>query len=118
MKQGDILIKGNDKRKVLGVCGEVVFLSSYSDMTRTGANVTATQLEQDGWTVEEQPWFPKYGEQIWHINSKGHVTEGKWTSSEKQVAKMEFLGIYKTKEAAKAALVEIRRKLGKVTPNP
>lgn len=115
MKQGDILIKGETRRKVLGVCGEVVFMSRNNDFSIVaGIPYTVQELLEDGWTVEQQPWEPKDEDKAWFINDEGTTVRGDWNSAHTDWTRISnFLGIYPTKAAAEAALVEIRRKLGK-----
>lgn len=53
MHQGQILTKGTDKIKVLGVCGEVVLTSEYNNFEKAAMHpYTESELLADGWTPE------------------------------------------------------------------
>ena len=52
---GDIIVsKGGDKRKVLGRCDDVVFLSSSSDYGEADTCIYHWQELEDNWSVEEE----------------------------------------------------------------
>lgn len=57
-QQGDILVDENgDKVKVLGVCGEVYFMSSWADFGCAGGDFTIEELNKYGYKLftEEKP---------------------------------------------------------------
>ena len=59
-----------------------------------------------GWTDVEIKtcaidWkWPMKGNDVWLINSQGQPIYQRWTDSEKQNRKRDFLGVYRTKEEA------------------
>lgn len=78
-KQNDILVNGKDKRKVLGVCGEVIFTSCANDMVSpTVVSWRQKELESAGWTLEEKKWKPKSNESYWYVSSCGLLGLSKW----------------------------------------
>jgi len=45
LKEGDVIVKRNNSRKVLGVCGKVIFISSSNDYNKTaGGGYTLKEL--------------------------------------------------------------------------
>ena len=114
LKQGD-LIKDEDgnTRKVLGVCGEVVHISCSDDHDDLLATYTEPQLKRLGYTWDTPAWEPSYGMKYWFANSRGEAVQDRWDDQTQDHARRDFLGIYETKELCEAALLEIRRKLGK-----
>jgi len=51
-KEGDITTNGDDKRKILGVCGEVYFLSHDNDFSKVlDTFFTEHELLEDGYKV-------------------------------------------------------------------
>lgn len=117
MKQGDILInKQGDKRKILGVCGEVYFLSHPDDfelITISSFAWTEKEIEEIGYTLLEEPWEPKEGEIYWFIDSGVEIGTFYWVNSAPDNFRKYMKNIFKTKELAEQALQEIKKKLGK-----
>ncbi len=71
--EGAVIVKGDEKRKVLGHSGLVVFLSCQNDFEELSAYNCCTEkkLESEGWTVEEAPWVPKEGESFSYLSGHG-----------------------------------------------
>jgi hypothetical protein len=114
LKQGDLIKdKYGDSRKVLGVCGEVVFISFSNDNNRQSSSFTEFQLKENGYTWDTPAWEPKMHDTYWYLNASGQLNGCEWDNDNFDRARRDFLGIYETKELAEAALLEIRRKLGK-----
>jgi len=114
LKQGDLIKNGMGmKCKILGVCGEVVFVSSCVNHNRLESTGPEMELKEDGYTWDTPAWKPKLYDVYVYINAKGHVSDSIWYSNESDNYRKDFLGVYQTKELAEAALLEIRRKLGK-----
>ena len=116
LKQGD-LVKTRDKgtrkvRKVLGVCGEAIHVSGPNH-NRHHFIATETELREMGYTWDTPAWEPSIGEYYWFINAGCLATESTWDNHKIDHTRRDFLGIYQTQELAEAALLEIRRKLGK-----
>jgi len=114
LKQGD-LIKDSEGSicRVLGVCGEVVHTSYAEDETNLGWSGTEVDLKNEGYTWDTPAWEPKLEEKYWFINNDGYAYEATWSDDDVDNARKNFQGIHQTKELAEAALLEIRRKLGK-----
>ncbi len=53
-KQGDILTNGDDERKILGVCGDVYFLSSADNFERYSYGATTKELEESGYHLKSE----------------------------------------------------------------
>jgi len=121
LKQGD-LIKDSvgDECRVLGVCGDVVHVSYSNDHYSNDHNAhnytkTEEQLKASGYTWDTPAWEPKLNEKYWYIYIYGTPISASacWENDDFDNARKNFLGIYETKELCEAALLEIRRKLGK-----
>lgn len=55
LEVGTILVdKSGSERKVLGICGEVVFCSLYNDFDIAETYYTAKELKKDGYKVKDQ----------------------------------------------------------------
>lgn len=79
MQPGQFLInKDGEKRKILGVCGELYGLSyvggegeyNYSSF---GHWCSKKDLEERGWSLFEEPWVPGYSEDYWYVSSDGNI---------------------------------------------
>lgn len=81
-KQGDIIKNEDGKRKILGICGEVYFLSFDNDFSHScGNNYTNTDLEDMGYKlalVKESKWKPKKGELYWYMCYDGIFEKVVW----------------------------------------
>ena len=114
LKQGDLIKDGgNHNCKVLGVCGEVVHVSYAGSHESFHGSYTEGQLRNLGYTWDTPAWEPAIGEKYWHSDSYGDASYSSWANDTTDHARRDFLGIYQTEELFKAALLEIRRKLGK-----
>jgi len=118
----DQLIKdsGGDECRVLGVCGDVVHVSYSKDHYSNDHNAhnytkTESQLKASGYTWDTPAWEPALNEKYWYIYIYGTPISAcdRWENSDIDKECRDFLGIYETKELCEAALLEIRRKLGK-----
>lgn len=65
LKQGDIIIHDGGKRKILGVCGEMVFMSEEGDYEThcscTRCPSTQKTLKDFGYQIDEPDWKPEIG---------------------------------------------------------
>ena len=114
LKQGDLIKNENgDMCNILGVCGEVVHISFSNNHSFHDEAYTEFQLKDMGYTWDTPAWEPSIGEGYWFINAESIATESTWDNHKIDRALRDFLGIYQTQELAEAALLEIRRKLGK-----
>ena len=115
LKQGDLIKDGyGHTRKVLGKCGEVVHLS-YSGVARDSylSSYTEFQLKDMGYTWDTPAWEPEMHEMYWYIYTDGDCVHAYWDNDTTDHTRRDFLGIYQTEALAEAALLEIKRKLGK-----
>ena len=116
LKKGD-LIKGKfgTTHKVIEVLGEILFISPTDSFNTCWAHQTEEQLKENGFTWDTPAWEPEIDEMYWYItiSDSGAFSHRYWVNDRTDHARRDFLGIYQTKELAEAALLEIRRKLGK-----
>ena len=116
LKQGDLITHlDSDKLicKVMEVCGTILHISYSNDHDSYNFSATESQLKADGYTWDTPAWEPAYDEMYWFGNSQGEATLSRWNNDKFDHERRDFLGIHQTKELAEAALLEIRRKLGK-----
>ena len=114
LKQGDkIKDSCGNTRKILGVCGEVLHISSNITHSKYGFTTTETQLKESNCTWDTPAWEPSIEKDYWFIIDGVTAIESTWDNHKVDHARRDFLGIYETEALAKAALLEIRRKLGK-----
>lgn len=106
LKVGDIITKKRqnaqtDNRKVLGICGDVVFLSYSFDYEKTGDCFTEKELLEDGWVFPKTKWEPKDRQQFWFLDASLNVTT---TTFDISYADIFHVGnCFQTKEEAKQA---------------
>lgn len=73
--QGQILENADDKRKVLGVCGELYFLSNSNDFNAaSGEYNTEQKLIKYGYKPVAEKWKPEVGKRFWYIDTFGEPT--------------------------------------------
>ena len=114
LKQGD-LVKNEDgiNCKVLGVCGEVIHISYPYDHKIYEDTYTESFLKNQGYTWDTPAYEPEDGGDYWFISVSGQVCVCEWNDDDIDHTRRDFLGIYQTEALAEAALLEIKRKLGK-----
>ena len=79
MQPGQILVnKDGEKRKILGVCGEIYFVSQKSNYQYCYGYNTEKELENDGWSLLEEPWKPTLSEPYWYVNEDGNFGTTNW----------------------------------------
>jgi len=115
LKQGDLIKGCEEVRKVLGVCGDVLHISRGNSHDAHHFTATESELKTYGFTWDTPAWEPEIGSNYWYIfiNAGVEVGASIWNDDQYDRARRDFLGIYQTKELCEAALLEIRRKLGK-----
>jgi len=108
-KKGDIIVRGEDKRKVLGVCGEVVFVSQDNNYTKMGFHYTHQELIDNGWKLEEKEWKLEVGGEYFYpdINYSGKYNSSQWNNDRIDNRRKNTVGIFKTAEEAIARYEEI-----------
>ena len=97
----------------MGVCGNILHISFDTDFTKFSFSSTESQLKDMGYTWDTPAWELERCDVYWHVDERGYIGKTVWLDDTNDRARRDFLGIYQTKELAKAALLEIRRKLGK-----
>lgn len=113
-KVGDILVyKNGVKVKVLAVCEELLALSFSNEFDRFACWYAANELKDLGLTLEAKPWEPEVGILYWYIESTLEVGNIYWRNSLEDKLRRDFLGVFPTKEAAEARIIEIKKLLGK-----
>jgi len=114
LKQGDLIEEAEGyTRKVIEVCGTILFISGHSDHNKYDFTATETTLKACGYTWDTPAWEPSIDQRYWWFDSCGEVIYSIWNDDSTDHGRKDFLGIYETKELCEAALLEIRRKLGK-----
>ena len=113
LKKGDLIKDKYGVRKVLGVCGEVVHVSYASDHNVCASTQTEPQLKENGYTWDTPAWKPKIDDRYWFVAATGKPECDIWRNDKLDQTRKDFLGIHQTPELCRAALLEIRRKLGK-----
>ncbi len=104
--QGDYIQKGSDKRKILGVCGEVLFLSlnyDYESLGECSFHNTQVHLEVNGWSLvpKEESW-PKMGDVYWRVRDDGRVVTAQWDEHAEDRDLKYFGNVHRTLDAALA----------------
>lgn len=77
LEVGDIVEDENGKRKVLGVCGEVYFMSRQDDFDPYSLGFTAKQLKDDGFKVVGQEEDTEVTEAIALLEREGYEVKKK-----------------------------------------
>lgn len=112
LKQGDIITTvGDEKAKVLGVCGEVIHISEKDDFEKVGYSYTEKQLIFLGWSFPKEKWAPKIGEEYYCINTIGeiNVLTCKYDNYDKRL--IENGNCFQTCEEAELALTRVKKAL-------
>jgi len=114
LKQGDLIKdKSGVTTKIMGVCGGVVHIAHYSDPDKYGYATDEKSLKEYGYTWDTPAWEPEISKLFWYISAAGLPTSEVWRKDDLDYACKNFLGIYQTEELCEAAILEIKRKLGK-----
>ena len=95
-KYNDILVRGEEKRRIVGVCDEVIFLED------SGLCSTQKGLEEAGWGLEEVKGEPKEREKYYYSDiaiEKLYSVEH-WINDSTDCLRKEKGIIFKTKEEA------------------
>ena len=101
MQPGQFLInKDGEKRKILGVCGEVIFVSQTDDFNYSQNLYTRYELEKNGWSLLEEPWVPGDEESFFTVLSDGDIKEIKWQICTKNYYRLRTNNIHRTHKNA------------------
>ena|SRR3990167_8211088 len=111
-KQGDILVnKNGEERKVLGVCGDVYFMSFENEFESASDTIWIKRdLDNAGYTLKQQPWKPKEEEEYWFIANDGIIHSYKRVQGVKDwdEDRLQFGNIFPTKEKAEEARDKVK----------
>jgi len=114
LKQGDLIKDKNGVAyKVMEVLGQIFFISFSDNFNACRFHQTEEQLKNDGYTWDTPAWEPELEKDYYYITTTGRSDRQAWKNDTIDNDRKNYLGIYQTKELAEAALLEIRRKLGK-----
>ena len=114
LRQGDLIKDRNGiTRKVIETCGTVLHISQMDNLTKYCFTADEAGLIEFGYTWDTPAWEPEDGGDYWFISESDEVCFSEWNDDNIEHARRDFLGIYQTEALAEAALLEIRRKLGK-----
>jgi hypothetical protein len=109
-KENDILIdEDGNKRKVLGVCGQVYFISQKNEFKyANGAIFKEKELEDMGYKLLEEEFNPEKGDTYYspYIYDNCSV-ESLWENDEYDIERKDMVGIYRTKEESDVRLKKI-----------
>lgn len=81
------IVRNAEKKKVLEVLGDIRFLSqsetwSHFWNTEAKAYYHISELERDGWKVENEKWKPKYDEWYWYIDRHCNLEDRQWKNDD------------------------------------
>ena len=94
-------------------CGTILHISTHYDHSKYLYTTDEVNLIDSGYTWDTPAWEPEFGSIYWHITGDSDVRWDTRTNSALYEKRRDFLGVSETKELCEAALLEIRRKLGK-----
>ena len=94
-------------------CGMILHISTHYDHSKYLYTTDEVNLIDSGYTWDTPAWEPELYDFYVYIDARGHVSNSTWYNNERDNYRRDFLGIYQSKELCEAALLEIRRKLGK-----
>ena len=105
------------KRKVLGACGEMRFLSKENDYNVPNSAIFSVyEIDQrrctveatDGSTVEETPWVPGEDEKYFFVDMLGEVDSDRNTGHAFDKKCIACGNVFETKELAEQAAIRVR----------
>lgn len=112
MDVGDVLLNGDTRNTVLEVLTQSCLLSYDGDQTKAYSWFTFSELEEEGYTIEQKEWSwrdLKEGEKYWYIDSSGGIDHKPWRDDQYDKFGAKTGNIYQTKEDAEKALAEIMK---------
>lgn len=98
-KQGDIIKNSDGKRKILGICGEVYFLSWNNDFEEMCFGMTIKELKKNGYTLAEQPrGKPNLSDKYYCIDEYGDLVYRYWDGDEYDDYRYSIGNCFKSKD--------------------
>ena len=109
-QQGDYIIKGPDKRKILGVCGEIVFPSMMNVFDiASGSPCTQHEFEVEGYSlVPPVKEWPLRNDKYWWLYSSGEAHSSIWQDDSLDHGRKAFGNVHRSKEDAEAWAEKVR----------
>lgn len=81
VQPGQFLVnKDGEKRKILGICGEVIFVSEADYFTGLYGQYTEEEIRKNNWSLLEEPWVPKGNEMVYIVESTGKISYTPWSA--------------------------------------
>lgn len=112
MQKGDILVRGNDKIKVLATLEELVFVSRINYFEVADAfNYTKQQLEEMGWKVEAKKFVPEFGQGYWCVVSDGRAMKHQWTDDSIDHFRLSIGNVHRTEAECEAWKAKLLKKM-------
>lgn len=107
--EGNYIKKGDDKRKVLGVCGEMVFVSHSDNYEHHSASETQVYWERNGWSLVEEAWEPSRSDNYWTVSfdEDNGFREVSWMDDVFDRGRAKNGLVFKTQEEAQAMFERI-----------
>lgn len=114
MKTGQIIKhKGNTTDyKIIEIFGGLIAIMPVEDRVELIYWYTKSYIEEH-FDIPVEVWSPAMREDYFFIGSDGSVNESYWDNHQTEKDCKDFLGVFKTREEAKARLEEIKRLLKK-----
>ena len=103
MKTGDILISDKgEKRKILGVCDEMVFLSHLNKFSLYDYGCTHQYILDIGYKLEEKAWKPEIGEIYFYPEIDNSILNNwkRWEDDKQDNFRLSHNLVFKTAEEA------------------
>lgn len=101
--QGQILENEEGQRKVLGVCGEVYFISiDQRFLSATSCLYTEQDLINDGYKPVPKKWVPVVDELIWVVSAFGSISSFSWYGRADYEYAYSIGNCFKTRKQAEA----------------
>ena len=114
-KKGDILVKREQKRKVLEVLGDLVFIIHISKLDTSIRPFIQKELIDNGWKLEEKEWTPEMNKPYFfpHFGSSDKYNSNNWINDTVDNNLKNSTGVFQTKEEAIARYEEIIKSIKK-----
>ncbi len=94
----------NNKRKVLGVCGSVIFLK---DWFHSGVLGITEEYIDEHYTIEKVDWKPHFNRHYFFVTSSANVVRDIWTGSSVDQFRLKQKNVFETRELAEERLAEL-----------
>lgn len=119
MQPGQFLVeKDGNKCKILGVCGEVIFLSQPNAFEFIDQRLfTKNLIKEFGFSLLEEPWKPGEDDAYWYVNMNGEVNRTEYhnwlaINSEKHEFRLKIGNAHRTREGAEAYKQKLIERMG------